>query len=216
MTMLKISNRRGQGRGFLWLQAHIDYRYDDCLKWPFSRDTHGYGQLGHEGKVIKAHRKMCELKNGRAPTPAHEAAHSCGRGHQACINPNHLFWKTRGENQQDRTDNYGRGTPRYKLTEDDVAVIRSLFSSETNLAIAKRFDVTPGTISKIKNGKHWGDSRKRLYIHLRDDQIREIRSLFGQKTAREIADLYGVQQHKVERIKYGRAHAFVSGEVMKP
>lgn len=209
MTMLKDSNRRGQGRGFLWLQAHVNYRYDDCLKWPFSRDTHGYGQLGHEGKVIKAHRKMCELKNGPAPTRAHEAAHSCGRGHQACINPNHLFWKTRQQNQQDRTDSYGRGTPRYKLTEDDVATIRVLLASETHLAIAKRFDVHPSTISNIKRGKHWGDHRKRVFIPLSDDQVREIRDLFGQKTMREIAEQYGLPAHKVQRIKYGLAHSHV-------
>jgi hypothetical protein len=97
------SKLRGRGRCMAWLLAHVDYRHDDCLKWPFSRDNHGYGQLGHEGKVFKAHRKMCELKNGAVPSPDHEAAHSCNRGHQGCINPNHLSWKTRSANQQDRT-----------------------------------------------------------------------------------------------------------------
>ncbi len=200
---------KGKGRAMAWLLAHVDYRYDDCLKWPFSRDSHGYGQLGHEGKVFKAHRKLCELKHGPAPSPDHEAAHSCGRGHQGCINPNHLSWKTRSANQQDRTDSYGAGAPRHKLTEEDVFEIRKLFETETNLTIATRFDVTPGLISKIKNGKLWQEDKRR-FVPLTDDQIREIRGLFGVKPMREIAAIYGVTESKIQHIKYGNAHAYVS------
>ena len=191
------------------MKVHVDYRYDDCLKWPFGRDSHGYGQLGHEGKVIKAHRKMCELKRGPAPSPGHEAAHSCGRGHQGCINPNHLSWKTRSANQRDRTDGYGAGAPRHKLTESDVAEIKELLKTQTNLAIAKRFDVTPGLISKIKNGKLWQDDKRR-FIPLTDEQVREIRGLFEVKPVREIAAIFGVTEGKIRHIKYGNAHGYVS------
>jgi len=201
---------RGRGRAMAWLLAHLDYRYDDCLKWPFSRDSHGYGQLGHEGKVFKAHRKMCEMKNGPAPSPDHEAAHSCNRGHQGCINPNHLSWKTRSANQQDRTDAYNLGCPRHKLTEEDVTKIRALFATETSADIARRYDVTPGLISKIKNGKLRTEGRKRIFVKFSDDQVRIIRSMFGEKPVREIAIDFGVKPTVIEKIRYGQSYKYVT------
>src|SRR5215471_14726746 len=85
-----------------WIQERVGHAGDDCLQWPFSRSSSGYGILFHEGKVVYAHRTMCELANGKPPTPKHHASHSCGRGHLGCVNPRHLEWKTAAENQQDR------------------------------------------------------------------------------------------------------------------
>lgn len=205
---------KGKGKAIAWLREHVNYRQNDCLKWPMARDDHGYGFLGYEGKMAKAHRVMCELVYGPPPTPQHEAAHSCGRGHQGCINPRHLSWKTRSENQRDRRKhgtegNGSKGAARYKLTEADVAEIRTLFGVTTNREIAKRYDVTPGLISKIRNGHLWAREDRRRFIPLTDDQVREIRGLFGKKSMREIAEMYGVPEGKIQHIKYGGAHAYV-------
>ena len=66
---------KGKGRGLLWLKARIWHAGQECLIWPFSKTYQGYGQVGYGGKVRKAHRVMCELAHGPAPTSCHEAAH---------------------------------------------------------------------------------------------------------------------------------------------
>lgn len=88
-------SKRGEGKTIKWLRAHTDYSHDWCLIWPFVSKLHGYGQFGYLGKNYYAHRFMCELAHGPAPSPLHEAAHSCGRGHEGCVNPQHLSWKTK-------------------------------------------------------------------------------------------------------------------------
>lgn len=74
------------------------YDGDECRAWPLAKDPQGYGRFG--GKHV--HRRVCEEANGPAPTPKHEAAHSCGGGHLACCTKRHLSWKTPKENQADR------------------------------------------------------------------------------------------------------------------
>jgi hypothetical protein len=84
-----------------WLRAHANYSGDDCLKWPFGTKGNGYGHLAFNGRKTSASNAMCELAHGSAPSPAHEAAHSCGNGHAGCVNPSHLRWATRLENVHD-------------------------------------------------------------------------------------------------------------------
>lgn len=155
MTANKIA---GAGRGITFLRAHTDYNRAICLTWPYSRDDKGYGILGNEGRVLKAHRVMCELVHGPAPL-GHEASHSCGRGHLGCVNPTHLSWKTRSENQLDRR-RHGTQQPRHwgragKLTPAQVLQISALKGQKTEMELAKMFDCTPTNINKIHNGQRW-------------------------------------------------------------
>lgn len=55
---------KGKGPGLLWLKDHIDYADDDCLIWPFSPNMMGYGQVSLNGKILRAHRVMCEWVHG--------------------------------------------------------------------------------------------------------------------------------------------------------
>jgi hypothetical protein len=75
---------------------------DECLSWPYSRNTKGYGKvrLGRRSHIVS--RLACELVHGPAKSPVYEAAHSCGNGHLGCVNPQHLSWKTRRENEADK------------------------------------------------------------------------------------------------------------------
>ncbi|MBB3411272.1 hypothetical protein FHT87_005225 [Rhizobium sp. BK316] len=130
---------------------------DECLSWPFSKGRNGYGQIRIDGKTATASRYVCELAHGAPPTPKHEAAHSCGKGHLGCISPGHLDWKTKTENQADRlvhgTLMRGERHGQAKLTENDVRDILALKGNVTQSKMAKRFGVTRQTISYIQCGK---------------------------------------------------------------
>lgn len=142
------SSKCGQGEVVNWLRDHSTYVGDDCLIFPFARSKQrGYGQFGLNGEMLYAHRFMCELANGAAPSPLHQAAHSCGKGHTGCVTPKHLSWSTNSGNQLDRrkhgTKSKGR---RQKVTPQQVKEIRALKGVETLEQIAARYDVKRGCI----------------------------------------------------------------------
>lgn len=144
---------KGKGKGIAWLRDHIAYSGDDCLRWPYSRDTKGYGSFGYCGKVLRAHRMMCELAHGEPPTPKHQASHECGNGANACCNPRHLSWKTNGENQRDKrrhgtADNGGGRTNGGKLSPRQRHEIRALKGIVPIMELATRYGVKRGTIDR--------------------------------------------------------------------
>jgi hypothetical protein len=103
--------------------THVSYQGEDCLTWPFSR--FGYGTIyGHK----HAHRVMCELAYGPAPSPRHQVAHSCGKGHEGCVNPRHLRWATPKENSADMvlhgTALRGERAINVKLTTPEVHAVK--------------------------------------------------------------------------------------------
>jgi hypothetical protein len=140
-----------------WLAEQVGYAGDDCLQWPFGRSS-GYGMVKYEGEITYAHRVMCRLAHGEPPTPKHEAAHSCGKGHEGCINPNHLSWKTHAENQRDRI---AHGTiqagHKRKLSFDDALKVRALRGKLSQREIGEMFGITRANVSYIQLGKTYRD-----------------------------------------------------------
>jgi len=158
------AGRIPRGETQRWLDAHIDHDDDRCLIWPFARASHGYGVTTVGGRYALAHRVMCEKAHGAAPTPAHESAHSCGKGHEGCVHPRHLRWATKSENAVDAMihgtsgviDNKGENHRMAKLTEDDVRSIRRRREcGETNVSLAKEYGVHSSCISQVTNGPNW-------------------------------------------------------------
>jgi hypothetical protein len=126
-----------------------------CIKWPFSVQTSGYGQVRLGSRVRRVHRLMCETIHGEQPSPKHEAAHSCGE--KLCINPHHLRWSTHSENIADKLDhgthNLGERNQLAKLTEDDARAI--LDDGRSHVDIAGDYGVHASTIWAIKHRKSW-------------------------------------------------------------
>ena len=140
-----------------WLENALRYAGDGCLIWPFYRLRGGYGKTTNiDGKQHLAHRLICEWVNGDPPTPKHEAAHSCGLGHEGCVTPKHLSWKTNIENKLDR---HRHGTAwmngQQKLGPAEVQKIRRLKGKKKQHDIAAMFGVSQANISLIQSGKGW-------------------------------------------------------------
>lgn len=132
----------------------------DCLIWPFSRGSHGYGQISRNGKPVLVHRLVCEAAHGPAPSSEMDVAHSCGRGGAGCVNPFHLRWATTAENMADRlahgTTNRGERHGAAKLTRADVAKIRSLRASGApGQSIADELGANLGTVWGVIYRKSW-------------------------------------------------------------
>ncbi|WP_299813508.1 hypothetical protein [Tardiphaga sp.] len=143
-----------------FLLDNISFDGDECLIWPFARGgTRGDGLATFRGKQTSANYVMCILAHGEPPTPKHESAHSCGRGHDACVNPKHLRWATRKENLADRlihgTHNRGEQGSAAKLCIAEVREIRKLRGALGQKEIAARFGVTKAAIHSIQVRKNW-------------------------------------------------------------
>lgn len=155
-----LAGHTAKGAVKAWVKRHSAYVSDECLIWPFARNNAGYGivNLGNGHNMI-ASRYMCGVAHGEPPTPFHEAAHSCGRGHTGCVNPNHLRWATKPENSEDMiahgTSVHGVRNPMAVLSEEDVRSIRSMLGRATQREIAASYGVTQSAISGIACGRSW-------------------------------------------------------------
>ena len=69
-----------------------------CWEWNLSKQSNGYGQMKHEGKMKRAHRVSFEAFIGPIPCGM-EILHSCDN--RGCVNPEHLSVGTHKDNMTD-------------------------------------------------------------------------------------------------------------------
>jgi hypothetical protein len=155
-----LAGRTSRGELLRFIQeVALSHTGEQCLTWPFSRGSGGYGTIKIDGKFVAASRYVCKLSHGEPPTPRHEAAHSCGRGHHGCVAPGHLSWKTPAENCADRlahgTHTRGERNASTKLKEVDVREIIALKGKMRQQDIAKRYSISIPTVGAIHQGKKW-------------------------------------------------------------
>ena len=143
-----------------WIQEIIQGNVDDCIEWPFGRNETGRGIAFLNGRSTSAPRVVCEMAHGKPPTPQHQSAHSCGNGHNGCVNPKHLRWATSSENEADKIEHgtvmRGDKINTVKLTESDVRTIRASFDRGAGVKLATLYGVSPTAISRVRSGKSWG------------------------------------------------------------
>ncbi len=152
-----VAGRAAPGALRDWLQRHTNFSGIECLIWPFGINSSGYGVVLFEGKRTTASRIMCFLAHGEPEDDRMEAAHSCGKGHEGCVNPKHLRWATHSDNQADRighgTSNRGENNGFAKLSDSDVLAIRAMAGELPQKEVAEMFGIAPCHVSKIQNGE---------------------------------------------------------------
>lgn len=130
---------------------------DGCWEWTGSRDRDGYGKFQlklDDGKVeCRAHRASYCLNVGPIP-PGRLVRHKCDN--PPCVRPDHLELGDAGDNARD-CHSRGRGTVgerhgRARLSDGQVAEIRSLATTMTHVEVARRFDVSPRYVGQLVSG----------------------------------------------------------------
>jgi hypothetical protein len=125
-----------------------------CVIWNGSLNNKGYGQIGHNRRVVLAHRLSYELRHGEIPKGL-QVLHRCDV--PACINPDHLFL---GDTIANMADMHAKGRAAIgervassKLTSADVIAIRK--STKLHRELAVEFGVSQSAITMIRQGKRW-------------------------------------------------------------
>lgn len=138
-----------------WIEEHVGHESDECLLWPFGKVKSGYGAVAG----TYAHRVMCETVNGPRPSSRHRAAHLCGRGHDGCVHPKHVKWKTCREiaDMMRTRGTLMRGETHVsaKVTANDVADIRSMKGEFRQRDIGEFYGIKQSTVSSIQLHRNW-------------------------------------------------------------
>ena len=139
-----------------------------CWSWTGFVGTSGYGEMGINGKKVRAHRVAYELYVG----PIEELPDADYRGtcvmhkcdNRTCVNPDHLVLGTHADNMADKMVKgrfvsrplLGEKHQNAKLKADDIYLIRSLNYVGAGLQqIAELFGVSRGTVHKVLIGNTW-------------------------------------------------------------
>jgi hypothetical protein len=118
----------------------------------------GYGLLTHHRRQYSAHRFSWLIHRGEIP-PEICVLHKCDT--PSCINPDHLFLGTTGDNSRDRerkkrgrtSRQFGEDNLQTKLTTDDIQAIRA--DTRLQREIAKDYGIRQTQVSRIKTRQRW-------------------------------------------------------------
>ena len=149
--------KNGEPRAYLESVLSASEQPKYCIRWPYALNGNR-AAIRFNGKAALVSRIVCERVNGPPPSPYHEAAHSCGNGHEACINPDHLRWATSTENHADMLEHgtRQRGETHHAsiLTEVDVIQIRDI-RGWMHKDIALLYGLTRKHVTKIVGRHIW-------------------------------------------------------------
>ena len=128
-----------------------------CWLWTAGTSEGRYGGFSYQYKKLGAHVASYRIYKGPIPE-GQLVRHTCDNS--LCVNPEHLILGTHDDNMQDCVERGRRPSaedhPNAKLTNTQVLDIRRALSTGVSLAaIARRYNVTSGLISHIKQGRSY-------------------------------------------------------------
>jgi hypothetical protein len=115
-----------------------------CWLWNAGCSAAGYGSLRVQKKSYSAHRFSAFLHGFDMSQQINHKCHN-----RVCVNPEHLYSGTQGENIQDAVRLGRMGFHSRKLTRKQVVEI--LDSKETGRSLARKFSVAEATVSRVRN-----------------------------------------------------------------
>jgi hypothetical protein len=134
---------------------------NDCWPWIgyISSDPRGgYGRFFLKGRAQLAHRISFSVSGKKTTFEKPQVLHICDN--RCCVNPYHLY---AGSHQDNMSDKSRRGRVRHgeynyggsKLSINDVVEIRNLCGKLTEERIGKKYGISTGAVSLIRNHKTW-------------------------------------------------------------
>lgn len=129
-----------------------------CWLWTVgTMSGYGWMRCPKRGRNFRTHQWIMMELFGEVPS-GKEVCHKCNI--RLCVNPEHLYFGTRSENQKDsvraRThnwvtqDKHGEKHPTAVLTDEVVKTIRSLRDQGiAALAIARHLKINPSTVNNV-------------------------------------------------------------------
>lgn len=130
---------------------------EECWIWVGRVDKDGYGRIGVNYKMLRAHRFSYELYVGKIP-PDMLVRHTCDN--PPCVNPDHLVLGTSIDNVADRVSrqrtSMGEKQAFAKLTEAQVTDLRELHTRGFSFAeLGRMYGVNECTVTRAIKRQTW-------------------------------------------------------------
>jgi hypothetical protein len=183
---------------------HVN-KSDGCWLWKGANKVRGYGYLMiRQPRWIGAHRYSYLLHHGKIPK-GFVIIHKCDN--PSCVRPDHLSTGTQTENiidmiKKGRQNFHGRR----KLTIEQMENIRKEYipGKVTHKMLGDKYGVSRANISYVIHGKSWdifpeGINTTDQRRSLSPEQIKEIKSMKGNNTSREVGKKFGVGKSTILR-----------------
>ena len=128
-----------------------------CIKWPFATCRKGHAVIAPDDGIGKGTVHVARFlleKISPRPSEKHLALHTCHKGHEACVNPSHLYWGTQADNTHDMVV-AGRH-PRQKI---NLATAQAIWEDRKNGTASQSAARFPGAtvdiVKKIRSKRSW-------------------------------------------------------------